>query len=320
MPACELRRGGDRTSSFARDCEKNEESKLAAGIRCARCQTTANGAISRTRLSRRSVVLPGPRSGPVLLTIPGGPADSDVFAGIAPMLAERYTLVTYDPRGNSRSTLDGTPEAWRAEVHADDANLLLAAVGKEPAYVFGSSSGALVGLALAVRHPDRVHTLVAHEPPVTELLPDRQRHREASQESLRLVQTRWRWAGDDKVSRTSGTQRRSAAARLAKSRNGGHDGAYGKEHRSVPRASLAASRRMDSRYRRPSSGFGSDHCWRRGSGAGTAAEGAGQRRPTAPRRAPPSERRAAADGGRRDAGSLAAEDASPLSPPDRWWR
>jgi len=66
-------------------------------------------------------------SGPVLLMIPGGPADSDVFAGIAPMLAERYT---YDPRGNSRSPLDGTPEAWRAEVHADDANLLLAAAGR----------------------------------------------------------------------------------------------------------------------------------------------------------------------------------------------
>lgn len=121
-------------------------------------------------------------SGPVLLMIPGGPADSDVFAGIAPMLAERYRVVTYDPRGNSRSPLDGTPEAWRAEVHADDANLLLAAVGTEPAYVFGSSSGALVGLALAARHPDRVHTLVAHEPPVTALLPDRERHREVSQE------------------------------------------------------------------------------------------------------------------------------------------
>jgi hypothetical protein len=68
-------------------------------------------------------------SGPVLLMIPGGPADSDVFAGIAPMLAERYTVVTYDPRGDSRSPLDGTPEAWWAEVHADDASLLLAAVG-----------------------------------------------------------------------------------------------------------------------------------------------------------------------------------------------
>jgi pimeloyl-ACP methyl ester carboxylesterase len=128
-------------------------------------------------------------SGPVLLMIPGGPADSDVFAAIAPMLAARFTVVTYDPRGNSRSPLDGTPEAWRADVHADDANLLLAAVATGPAYVFGSSSGALVGLALAMRHPDRVHTLVAHEPPVTALLPDRDRHREASQEVYELFES-----------------------------------------------------------------------------------------------------------------------------------
>ncbi len=121
-------------------------------------------------------------SGPVLLMIPGGPADADVFAGIAPILAERYTVVTYDPRGNSRSTLDGPPDEWRAEVHADDANLLLRALGTQPAYVFGSSGGALVGLALATRHADRVQTLVAHEPPATALLPDRERHRIASQE------------------------------------------------------------------------------------------------------------------------------------------
>src|ERR1700687_1311135 len=52
--------------------------------------------------------LPGTRlyyevrgSGPVLLMIPGGPADAGVFAGIASILADRYTGVAYDPRGNS---------------------------------------------------------------------------------------------------------------------------------------------------------------------------------------------------------------------------
>src|SRR5262249_54312836 len=65
----------------------------------------------------------------------------------------------------------------RVEVHADDASRLLAAVGGGPAYVLGSSGGAVVGLALTARHPDQVHTLVAHEPPVTELLPDAARWR-----------------------------------------------------------------------------------------------------------------------------------------------
>jgi clorobiocin biosynthesis protein CloN7 len=43
--------------------------------------------------------------------------------------------------------------------------------------VFGSSGGAVVGLALVTAHPDQVRTLVAHEPPVTELLPDSDQRR-----------------------------------------------------------------------------------------------------------------------------------------------
>jgi len=38
--------------------------------------------------------------------------------------------------------------------------------------VLGSSGGATYGLDLVARYPGRVHTLVAHEPPVSELLPD----------------------------------------------------------------------------------------------------------------------------------------------------
>jgi pimeloyl-ACP methyl ester carboxylesterase len=121
-------------------------------------------------------------SGPVLLMIPGGPADAGVFTAIAGILADRYTVVTYDPRGNSRSTLDGPAEDWRAEVQADDASRLLSAVGAEPAYVFGSSGGAQVGLALALRHPDQVRVLVAHEPPAMELLEDRDQQRAVTDE------------------------------------------------------------------------------------------------------------------------------------------
>lgn len=50
---------------------------------------------------------------------------------------------------------------------------LLLMIGGGPAHVFGSSGGATVGLALVTAHPGQVRTLVAHEPPVIELLPDR---------------------------------------------------------------------------------------------------------------------------------------------------
>jgi pimeloyl-ACP methyl ester carboxylesterase len=112
-------------------------------------------------------------SGPVLLMIPGGPTDASIFSGIAPRLSDRYTVVTYDPRGLSRSTLDVLPEHQRiVEIFADDAHRLLAATRSEPAFVFGNSGGAIIGLELITQHPKQVQTLVAHEPPAAALLLD----------------------------------------------------------------------------------------------------------------------------------------------------
>ena len=115
-------------------------------------------------------------AGPVLLLIPGGPADADAFAHIRGVLSERHTVVTYDPRGLSRSPFDGEPQDTGVGTFADDARRLIEAVGTEPAYVLGSSGGALVGLELVSRHPERVRVLVAHEPPLTRLLDDADEH------------------------------------------------------------------------------------------------------------------------------------------------
>ncbi|MBO3746328.1 alpha/beta fold hydrolase [Streptosporangiaceae bacterium NEAU-GS5] len=116
-------------------------------------------------------------SGPALLLICGGVYDADGFTALADRLADRRTVITYDRRGNSRSPLDGPPQPQEIEVHADDAARVLSAVaGDGPADVFGNSSGAMIGLALATRHPQRVRTLVAHEPPLFTLLPDYERH------------------------------------------------------------------------------------------------------------------------------------------------
>jgi pimeloyl-ACP methyl ester carboxylesterase len=114
-------------------------------------------------------------SGPVLLLVCGGIYDAQGFADLADALADRYTVVTYDRRGNSRSPLDGPPTDQRVRTHADDAHRLLAHVSPDgPAFVFGNSSGGVIALELAVRHPDAVRTLVVHEPPLITLLPDRE--------------------------------------------------------------------------------------------------------------------------------------------------
>ena len=115
-------------------------------------------------------------AGPILLMIPGAPADAGAFAAIAGQLADRYTVVTYDWRGSSRSPLDeppgDLPDGLPMQVQGDDAGHLLAALADGPAYVLGCSGGALTGLDLAARHPEQVGTLVAHEPPAWNLLPD----------------------------------------------------------------------------------------------------------------------------------------------------
>jgi|SRR5579859_90158 len=127
-------------------------------------------------------------SGPVLLLIAGGAADAGVFEGVASLLAQDYTVVTYDPHGNSRSPLTSEPEDQRIEVHSDDARRLLETVSDGPATVFGTSSGAIVGLDLIARHPTLVSRLVAHEPPLLELLSDAARHHAQSDEVYETYQ------------------------------------------------------------------------------------------------------------------------------------
>jgi clorobiocin/coumermycin A biosynthesis protein CloN7/CouN7 len=124
-----------------------------------------------------SLEVPGARlyyevqgSGPELMLI-GHPMGVSGFAAIAPLLAEDYTVVTYDPRGFDRSTIDDRDQDAEPDLLADDVRRVLEDVGAGPARVFGSSGGAITGLALATRYPGHVHTLVAHEPPVTMLLP-----------------------------------------------------------------------------------------------------------------------------------------------------
>jgi pimeloyl-ACP methyl ester carboxylesterase len=106
-----------------------------------------------------------------LLLMIGSPMDSAGFAWLAGALAGEYTVVTYDPRGLGDSSRDDTGDVT-PEQQASDVHHLVSALGGGPADVFGSSGGGVVGLALVTAYPAQVRTLVAHEPPAVELLPD----------------------------------------------------------------------------------------------------------------------------------------------------
>ncbi|RLK59369.1 alpha/beta fold hydrolase [Actinokineospora cianjurensis] len=131
-------------------------------------------------------------TGPTLLLIPGGGGDADTVSGLAARLADRFAVISHDRRGLSRSTLADPGEHPSIATHADDAARVIAAVGA-PAAVFGSSLGAIIALDLLARHPDSVRFLVAHEPPLPQVLTvEGRRQARAVQELLEQPGPQWR--------------------------------------------------------------------------------------------------------------------------------
>ncbi|MFG2309807.1 alpha/beta fold hydrolase [Streptomyces sp. NPDC048566] len=131
-------------------------------------------------------------TGPVLLVVPGGAGHPMGLDGLTERLAERFTVVTFDPLGLSRTPLDGPVGDQRVEDWSDDAHRLLASVlpDGESAYVFGTSSGGIVALDLLARHPERLRRVVAHEPPSVAVLPDAPAQRAMIEEVDALCRTR----------------------------------------------------------------------------------------------------------------------------------
>ncbi|WP_129841077.1 alpha/beta hydrolase [Streptomyces sp. RFCAC02] len=111
-------------------------------------------------------------TGPVLLIGQSGEGGADRTADLAARLVDTFTIVTYDRRGLSRSHPHDPARTTALTEHADDAARVLAAVTDEPAAMLGCSMGAVIGLHMTVRHPGRLHTLIAHEPVAPRLLPD----------------------------------------------------------------------------------------------------------------------------------------------------
>jgi pimeloyl-ACP methyl ester carboxylesterase len=109
---------------------------------------------------------------PALLMI-GSPMGAAGFRTLAGHFADR-TVVTYDPRASDRSRRTDGATQTTPEEHADDLHRLISALEAGPVDLFASSGGAVNALALVSHHPEQVRTLVAHEPPTGQMLPDRE--------------------------------------------------------------------------------------------------------------------------------------------------
>jgi pimeloyl-ACP methyl ester carboxylesterase len=146
--------------------------------------------------------------GPPVLLIMGATGDGGHFDALADLLADEFTVISYDRRGNGRSPV---PTGWTTtspEEQADDAAALLDALGTGSAAVFGTSSGGNFALCLLVRHPGRVRGAILHEPGLFALVDDfdavRAPVRALAQEAMAAggppaaVEAFWRYvAGDD---------------------------------------------------------------------------------------------------------------------------
>lgn len=129
-------------------------------------------------------------SGPALLMIPGGGGDGGVFDYVADLLADEFTVLNMDRRGNSRSALHEGPAKLRMEQQSADAVAVIAHNGFDTASVFGSSGGGVVAFDMAARFPEVIEAIVPHEAPLPKLMTDPTPYLELFDELDRIVKTK----------------------------------------------------------------------------------------------------------------------------------
>jgi pimeloyl-ACP methyl ester carboxylesterase len=107
--------------------------------------------------------------GPALLLLHGAGEDAGMLAPQAEAFAAAGRRVAwFDRRGTGTAPRDGWPDGG-VEQHADDAADVVGALGGR-VQVLGFSSGGVVALALAARHPQLDLDVIAWEPPVVSAL------------------------------------------------------------------------------------------------------------------------------------------------------
>jgi pimeloyl-ACP methyl ester carboxylesterase len=101
------------------------------------------------------------RGVPILLIPPAG-STASTWGSAMTELARVGRVIAYDRRGYARS--GGNP-VRSISTHTADAAALLEFLEAEPAVVVGTSAGAAIAVDLAVRRPELVRGVVAHEFP-----------------------------------------------------------------------------------------------------------------------------------------------------------
>ena len=95
---------------------------------------------------------------PVIL-LHGGLANSNYWGLLVRALAPHYRIIVVDSRGHGRSSRDARPYGY--DLMADDVVGLMDYLKIDKAALVGWSDGAIIGLDIALRHPQRLSKLFA---------------------------------------------------------------------------------------------------------------------------------------------------------------
>jgi pimeloyl-ACP methyl ester carboxylesterase len=95
---------------------------------------------------------------PVVL-LHGGLANSNYWGNLVPALVKDYQVIVIDSRGHGRSSRNSEPIGY--DLMASDVLAVMDTLKVEKAAVVGWSDGAIIGLDIAIHHPERLTKLFA---------------------------------------------------------------------------------------------------------------------------------------------------------------
>lgn len=99
-------------------------------------------------------------SGAPLILIHGGLGNAGYWSNQIPVFAEHYQVIALDSRGHGRSTFTDEPITY--DLMTSDVLALMDFLKIDKADIVGWSDGGIIGLNLAINHPERVNRIVAY--------------------------------------------------------------------------------------------------------------------------------------------------------------
>lgn len=100
--------------------------------------------------------------GPLLVIMPDGVNDCELYAEVARLMADEFTVITFDPRGGSRS-MPAVHQKVTPEILADDIACIIKQMKMGKASLYGCSSGGQGVLMTGVKYPELIKNVMVHE-------------------------------------------------------------------------------------------------------------------------------------------------------------